>query len=306
MTGLRFLAGDKQSENGRARRRAFPIHMYTGRNGAGKSLAAVYDTLPDLDAGLPVLSTVRLLDFRNPRPCEDDSCSDLMHGRPGHMAAHPCYRPFTSWVQLLEWSRGPVLMDEITGVADSNESAAMPAAAANKLAQLRRDDCSVRITGLNFIRANKRIREAVNAVTRCQSFMPVTVTNDDGTERLWRARRLAVWRTYDAQSLPIDDHTDSAYDHADLMVKARHWVPGSLALSAYDTYAPVLMVGSVTDSGRCAYCAGTRRPQECSCQDYQAEKAVRKGVGAQARSGEHRPSRPVITLDAPGRRSLSR
>lgn len=294
MIGVRLLAGVKQSEVARRRRRAYPIHFYVGRNGSGKTLAAVYDTMPDLDAGLPVLSTVRLLDFRNPRPCDDVSCMDVEHVR-GHMAAHPLYVPFTDWPQLLAWppggrdGSGTVIMDEITGVADSNEGQALPAAAGTHLAQLRRADCAVRITGLNFIRANKRIREAVSAVTRCQSSLPVEVYHEDGTAKLWRSRRLAKWVTYDAQSLPLDDITDAAYLKADRLVSGRHWIPTSLTLKAYDTYAPVLSVGTVTDHGRCAFCGGNRRAPECSCSDYQGAKAERKAAaGAQTRSGEHR------------------
>lgn len=283
---LSFLAPTGQTQAARARRRAYPIHMYVGRNGSAKTLCAVYDTLPDLDAGLNVLSTVRLLDYENPRPCDDASCADVMHGRADHMAAHPGYVPFKTWPQLLEWHRGPVLMDEITGVADSNEGASLPAAAANKLAQLRRDDCAVRITGLNFVRANKRIRESVNAVTRCRSFLPVDAFHEDGTVKLWRTRRYATWVTYDAQSLPVDDHTEAAYLKADTLVKGRHWIPTSPAIKAYDTFAPVLMVGTVTDAGRCAYCGGTRRAPECSCSDYQANKPSRSRGAPLPRSGE--------------------
>jgi hypothetical protein len=293
-----WMAGTKQSQAARARRRAYPIHMYVGRNGSAKTLCAVYDTLPDLAAGLSVLSTVRLLDFDNPRACDDEACDDLMHGRADHMAAHPLYVPFRVWPQLLAWSRGPVIMDEITGVADSNEGAALPVVAANKLAQLRRDDCSVRITGLNFIRANKRIRESVNAVTRCQSFLPVDAFHEDGTVKLWRTRRLAKWVTYDAQSLPVDDHTEAAYDKADVLVRGRHWIPTSPAILAYDTFAPVLSVGTVSDAGRCASCGGTRRAPECSCSDYQAAKP-RRGSGAPtARSAEGARSRQGGTLRA--------
>jgi hypothetical protein len=283
VSGLSWLASDKGAERARARRRAWPIHMYVGRNGSGKTLAAVYDTLPDLDASRPVLSTVRLLDFRNPRPCDDLACDDLMHGLPGHQAAHPSYIPFRTWPQLLDFKGGAVLMDEVTGVADSHEGAAMPSAVANKLAQLRRDECMLRITALGWIRANKRIREATNAVTRCQSFLPVTLRDPiSGDDRIWRPRRLAVWRTYDAQSLPVDDHTDSAYESADLLVKGRYWIPDSVASRAYDTFAPVNIVGSVSDAGRCAHCGGTRRALECNCPDYVDRKASRRGAGAQA------------------------
>lgn len=276
------FATDAQSETGRRMRRAYPIHFYSGRNGAAKSLAAVYDTMPDLDAGLPVLSTVRLLDYNNPRPCDDPFCGDLFHGTPNHMAAHPGYVPFTSWRQLLEWNRGTVLMDEITGVADSNSSAAIPDAAANHLAQLRRSDCSVRITGLNFIRANKRIREACTAVTRCSSILPVTAFHDDGTERMWKARRFAKWRTYDAQSLPINDTTEASYEKADVLGFSTHWIPTSPAIRAYDTMAPVLVVGRVTESGRCAHCEGVRRAAPCECPDYLASLERVKKVRASA------------------------
>lgn len=281
---FRPLAGTAQSEAGRALRRAYAIHFYSGRNGAAKSLCMVYDTLPDLDAGLPVLSTVRLLDFRNPRPCDDPLCEDLMHGAANHMAAHPLYVPFTSWGQLLDWQRGPVLMDEITGVADSNSTTAIPDAAANKLAQLRRDDCSVRITGLSFIRANKRIREACLAITRCESLLPVTVYHEDGSQRMWKARRFAKWKTYDAQSLPINDLTEAAFEKADVFGASRHWIPDSPALLAYDTNAPVLRVGRVTESGRCVHCEGSRRAPECTCSDYVDAKKRGRAAGAQGRS----------------------
>ena len=98
-----MLASSKQAERARDRRRSYPIHMYVGRNGAGKSLAAVYDTLPDLEAGRPCLSTVRLLDYKNPRPCDDPTCEDATHDSENvHAAAHPLYVPFTQWGQLLE------------------------------------------------------------------------------------------------------------------------------------------------------------------------------------------------------------
>ena len=278
------FCGDAQTKLGRNVRRSFPVHFYAGKNGGSKSFCAIYDTLPDLDAGIPVLSTVRLLDYKNPRPCEDPDCDDFLGHEMGHLAAHPFYVPFTSWPQLLDWNDGPVIMDEITGVADSNESAAMPSAAANKLAQLRRADCAVRITGLNFVRANKRIREAVKAVTRCSSILPVTSTKDDGSERMWKQYRFARWITYDSQSLPLDDISEAAYEKGDVVARARHWIPESPALGAYDTYAPVLMVGRVNESGRCVTCEGNRRPQECSCPDYVAAKTRSRSAGAQARS----------------------
>lgn len=281
-----WLAGTRQLESGRARRRMFPIHFYSGRNGAGKSLTCVYDTLPSLEDGRPVLSTVRLLDYTNPRPCDDPHCDYVLHGMDGHDAAHPLYVPFTGWRQLLDAEHCDVVMDEITGVADSNEHFSMPSAVRNILPQLRRRDISLRITGLNWIRADKRIREAVNAVTVCKSSFPVRRRDVDGSDRLWRPRRLVKAVTYDAQSLPVDDHTARAYDKADVLVKSRLWIPENPAIRAYDTLAPVLSVGTVTDAGRCAYCSGTRRAPECECPDY-VDDRERRTAARKARSAEH-------------------
>lgn len=278
----KILAPTGQTERARGIRRAYPIHFYTGRNGSGKSLCAVYDTLPDLAAGKKVLSTVRFLDFEDPRPCDDPLCEDVMHGHPSHMAAHPNWIPFTRWPQLLEFEGGPVVMDEITGVADSNEGAALPSAVANMLAQLRRREVTLRITGLSFIRANKRIREATNAVTVCSSMFGVTAYAEDGSEKVWKQRRLSKWITYDAQSLPADkDVSKNAYENADRFTSATHWIPVSPALKAYDTLAPVSTVGEVSDAGRCAHCGGNRRAEECSCHDYQHRKASRRTARAQ-------------------------
>lgn len=291
-----LLANKRQAELGRSRRRAYPIHFYSGRNGSGKSHAAVFDLLPDLDAGMPVLSTVRLLDFRNPRPCDDGACICDKADAGRHKAVHPCFIPFTTWVQLLEFRTGRIFMDEITGVADSNEGASLPGAVANHLAQLRRGDLAVSMTGLNFIRANKRIREACNAVSVCQGFLPVTVQGEDGKDKLWRQRRLSRVRTYDAQSLPMDDISSAAYEKADQVGRGRFWIPTSLALLAYDSMDAVLTVGSVTDAGRCAHCAGTRRAQECSCSDYLTEKLARKESALQTRSGEARTGPCVCSV----------
>lgn len=278
-------------ERQRRLRRGYAVAFYSGRNGTGKSLCAVFDTMPDLDMGRTVLSTVRLLDYSNPRPCEgwwgrseQDAHDCPVCATPGageHQQAHPAYVPFTDWPQLLklDGSANPAgvegaicVMDEVTGVADSSDSNGLPNMVANELAQLRRAKVIMRVTGLNFIRAHKRIREATLAVTRCESFLPVDV---EGQEVLWRPRRLAVWRTYDAKTLPIDDIKESHWDEADLIVKSRHWIPDSPAIAAYDTLAPVDRVGTVSDAGRCAYCGGSRKVHECCCDDYQQEKVAR-------------------------------
>lgn len=246
----------------RAIRRGYPIHAYVGPNGSGKSLAAVWDTLPTLDRGRTVLSTVRLLDWRNPRPCDDDTCTSPDHGK--HMAAHPAWVPLDDWPLLLEAEHCDVLMDEVTGVASSRESSGMPSAVANLLVQLRRRDVVLRWTAPSWARADKIIRECSQAVTACLGYMPVPDVDGD-TDRQWRRRRLFRWRTYDASE--FEEFTVGKKDQLRPWTKQWYWGPGSAAFDAYDTLDQVLTIGHVLDTGRCARCGGTRRAPACSCHD---------------------------------------
>lgn len=226
----------------RAGRRALPIHAYVGPNGGGKSLAMVYDTLPTLDAGRLVLSTVRLLDAAG-----DD---------------HPCYRPLDDYRELLTAEHCDVLMDEVVGVASSRESAGMPTQVANLLVQLRRRDVVLRWTAPSWARADKIIREVSQAVTLCQGFLPKAVA-DSGSERLWRPRRAFYWRTYDASQ--FDEFTTHKKNTIRPLVRQVFWRPGSRAESAYDTLDAVLALGVATEAGLCMTCGGKRLHPKCSC-----------------------------------------
>lgn len=282
-----------QNVKKRAMRRGFPIHAYTGPNGSGKSCAMVWDTLPSLSRGRPVLSTVRLLDWEDPRPCDDPSCTHPEHAGAmldvvgsgdddaaagthrlrvavpdapviTHMAAHPLYVPFTDWSQLLEAEHCDVLMDEVTGVASSRESHSMPAPVANKLVQLRRADVVVRWSAPSWTRADKIIRECSQAVTYCQGYLPVEAPAVEGEEdRVWRNRRLFRWLTYDATD--FEEFTLGKRQQLAPWVKDWHWGPKSPAFAAYDTYDAVLSIGTVTDSGRCYRCGGRRAVPKCEC-----------------------------------------
>lgn len=219
----------------------------------------VYDTIPSLLAGRRVLSTVRILDFVDPRPCDDEFCEVV--GHPHHPAAHPLYVPFTDYRQLLAWTGGDVLMDEVVGVASSRESGSMPVQVANYLCQLRRRDVLLRWTAPNWARADKIIREVSQAVTDCRGYAPKT--RRDGGERLWRDRRLFVWRTYDAFAF------DEFSSHKKETIRPRQWQvfrrPGSLAERAYDTLDQVAALGAANDAGLCIVCGGRRRAPTCSC-----------------------------------------
>jgi hypothetical protein len=245
-----------------------PILCAAGPNGSGKSLAMVRLTLPDLDAGRPVLSTVRLLDFRNPRPCADPSCSSPSHGQPGHMAAHPSYVPLTDFRQLLDVEHATVLLDEVTGAADARESHGLPVQVRNLLVQLRRRDVVLRWTAPSFMFADVTIRRVTQAVLFARGFMPVPA---DGS--VWRDRRLFRFDTYDSRDIPRDESSTSPQARLSdagirPLVREWFWRPGSLVERAYDTRDQVLTLGVHDSGGMCVTCGGRRTVPRCSCADH--------------------------------------
>lgn len=271
-----------QNVKKRAARRGWPIMGYVGPNGGGKSAAMVWDTLPTLASGRPVLSTVRLLDFEDPRDCE--GCDEVGHERPiyappvpgagpeaarevigtrVHKAAHRLWVPLRDWQQLLDATGVDVLLDEVTGVASSRESHSMPAPVANTLVQLRRADVVVRWSAPSWARADKIIRECSQAVTYCRGYLPAR-GEDSTTDRAWRQRRMFKWQTFDAAD--FEDFTSGKRESLSPWSTDWHFGPKSPVFSAYDTFDSVSTVGTVSESGACYRCGGTRPRPKCSCE----------------------------------------
>ncbi|MGO2655221.1 MAG: hypothetical protein ACTH93_05240 [Pseudoclavibacter sp.] len=215
----------------------------------------MHDTLPSLDAGRHVLSTVRLID--------SDTGQD-----------HSCYEQLHDWHQLLHAEHCDVLMDEIVGIAGARESQGMPVQIANLLVQLRRRDVVLRWTAPAWARADKIIRETTQAVTVCRGSMAKMPEIDpdvpEGEQRLWKQRRLFKWRTFDAAN--YESFTQGTLDRVGSINVSWFWGPHSRAFASYDTLDAVAQIGHVMDSGRCAICGGRRRVQECTCDDYVAER----------------------------------
>lgn len=282
---------DKARHKKRLKRRGFPIHGYVGPNGHGKSLAMVYDTLPSLDAGRPVLSTVRLLDFRNPRDCEggarcddpeghalitrrvwfDEEAGQLRRAEVDsgrvHQAAHPFYVPFRDYRQLMSWRDGDVLMDEVTGVASSRESKNMPAPVANMLVQLRRRNIALRWTAPAWGRADVIMREVTQAVTLCLGYFPTRAKVEPGSPpQLWGQRRGFRFSTFDAALM--DEFEAQRASDAEPEFSQLMWRPAGLATGAYDTGDDVSSLGWAMESGVCIGCGGRRSIQKCGCSDH--------------------------------------
>lgn len=271
---------------GRRERRSYAIRGYVGANGHGKTLAAVLDLLPSLEAGRPVLSTARLLDYRNPRPCTDEGC--LWPGHPEHGQAHPGWVPFVDWSQLLTFTDGEVFMDEIAGVASSRETGALPFQVARELQKLRKRNVALSYTAPAWSRADKIVRECTQLLTLCQGRM--AVTRDGDHESLWRERRLFVFRSYDAQE--FEAFTGAKAQQTDVdgkrkiraLTVSRFWRPGSPVERAYDTYDAVLSLGWANDSGLCMTCGGKRMVPRCNCaESHREESHTGRGRSASAR-----------------------
>lgn len=237
----------RDRDAGRETRRGMPIHGYFGRNGMGKSLCMVHDTLPDLYRGDPVLSTVALLDAETGDP-------------------YPNFERLTSWDQVMNFKRGTILFDEIVGVAGAREGLTLPVQVQNLLVQLRRSDIALRWTAPGWARADKIIRETSQGATLCRGYLAKRVRDEDGRELTWRQRRLFRFKTYNAED--FEEWTAAKEDGRSKLRKvtaAWYWAPGGRAQWSYDTYDDVSRIALPITSGRCASCGGTRRPKPCSC-----------------------------------------
>jgi len=237
------------------RRREAAIHAYIGPNGAGKSASMIRDTLPSLDAGRTVLSTVPLL--------------DSVTGEP-----HPFYVPLTDWSQMLDAEHVDVLFDEITGIASSRASMGMPVQVQAMLDKLRKSDIVLRWSAPAWSRADVTIRGVTQAVTDCRGYLTnrADMRGTATQARLWPPKRLFRLRTF-----PTTDFAEFTDGKRDKMKRAQTvewwWGPGSRVFDSYDTYAAVNRVGEVLDSGRCAHCGGKRAVPNCTCDNQPGRRS---------------------------------
>lgn len=324
---------DRDTNRARMARRAYPIHAYVGPNGTGKTACMVHDTVTSLEWGRPVLSTVRLLDYRDPRPCPGGRWCDneeghevervqyeLVRADPDdldaplvrtavhtgiwdvHRAPHPLYVRFVSYQQLLEAKSMDVLMDEVTGIASSRDSASgMPTQVANMLVQLRRRNVVLRWSAPAWGRADKIIREVSQAVTLTSARMPRKAPPRPGEPpRLWRERRLFIARTFAGDQFDEFD----AHRSVDVkpMVRSWLWGPSSQMFSAYDTYDAVTALGWAQESGLCGHCGGHRARRKCGCPDEHVSPAAASGSTGRAKprgAGDEATGTGLVLLPAP-------
>jgi hypothetical protein len=251
------------------KRRSSPIHGYVGLNGNFKTWAMVRDCLPSIALGRRILSTVAILDPQTGNP-------------------HPLYVPFQSWSQLATFEHGDILLDEITGIMDSREQG-MPKAVRRLMPQMRRRDCRIAWTGIDFDNSDRRLRQLSQAVTKCKGHMGdwaavrrAQKLNPE-TSSLWAPNRLAYLTTYDASSLMASDDTkqlnfelgrnaNQKAQRARVLVRELAWAPTSLAFKCYNTLDAVLAVDN-----SCIH--GLEVPKPGLCKDPQCLADHAAGLG---------------------------
>ena len=271
---------------------SIPICAYVGYNGMGKSAAAARVALAHADAGRPVLGTARLLDYQNPRPCPDNGvCEWPSHGEPGHMAAHPQWRPFTDYRQLFTFRDGHVWADEATGIADARSAAGLPGEVADYLPRMRAKQVTFHWTTIHWSFADVRLRRVTWGALWAAGFAP----KFHGDE-IWGRNRLFLYRLYDARNLGDDfDPADKGrkYEAIKSRMRAVVWGPRWPVFGAYDSLDQVASMGGTDESGMCLICGGHRGKKRCS---GHADDA------AAPAAGRRRPRRPVGGEESPGGR----
>jgi len=274
-----YVMGLFDNQRARLIRRGRPIRASIGANGSGKTALAVYDLLPSLEAGRPVLSTVRLLDYENPRLCDDNlscDCDKSDEGR--HRAAHPGYVPWVTWAQLSDFEHGEVLADEITGVASGREWSSLPGPILNMLCQLRRRDITFTWTAPSWAMADSTLKRVSQVATVCTGFMPVRGIDSSGGGRAWSNNRLFRWTTFDAMLLT--DLEAGKREKLKRLAFALQWGPGHPMFDAYDTWDVVETVGKTSEGGACMSCNKPQKREYCECHSAPARSPrARRSAG---------------------------
>lgn len=249
-------------------RRKVPIRAFVGANGSGKTLMAVNDLTVSLDAGRPVLSAVRLLDWRADYgdPCVNPLCDVDGHGSEDHVPSHPGWVPLRRLTQLLDMQDADILLDEVGSIVSSRESTSLPHQVATLLQQLRKRQLTLTWTAPSWARADKVLREVTQLATLCNGY---GARKSEG--HIWRERRYVRATSYAAADLD-----DFEVAKVNSVVKAsrpktvcRQWarvltMPGRLA---YDTLEEVKPIGATGKGGTCIECGGRRVTPKCECGD---------------------------------------
>ena len=254
------------------RRRAMEIRAYVGPNGSFKSATAVMDLIPTLrgviwkcdepdhmHTKLGVFSGYRLV-LSTVKICVPGTNGEV---------DHPLYRRLDDWRMFMGAEHCDLLLDEVTGIANSRDSMSLPRQVQVKLDQLRKADCTMSFTAPSFQRADATLRTTARGITDCRGYFSV---HDKGeTVSAWQRRRLARVRTFSAFDMEEFSAGAGRQDKKKqyrLRAEIRQywWGPGSEVFESYSSKGAVARLGQTSDTGMCLDCGGRRTAARCSCE----------------------------------------
>lgn len=254
------------------------IAAVVGRNGEGKTLAAVYlYVLKCWERGRPVVSNIRLyperIGFKPDLYLPVESVYDLnRYGR--HLTSDGDVRYYDEAVGEL-WSLTNndgcmLLLDEITSVLPSRDFANVPPQLQKLTQQLRKPDIAPMVwTAPAFGRGDVLLREVVTEVVEARAVLRFLSKRAEGFG--WPRHRFFRYGIYDGQDYEAAFSgqaifATSGYENDDALRprKVRWlWRPSKLAqaFAAYDTLEGV----DLLDHIECASCGGKFSRRVCKC-----------------------------------------
>lgn len=276
----------KRRAKGVARRRDMAIRAYVGPNGSFKSATAVKDLLPTL-RGItwhceepshlhndPIYDNFGEAIGCGPNAVHDGYrivLSTVLITDAGTGEPHPLYVRLKEWWQFMAAEHADILMDEVTGIANSRDSMSLPRPVQVKLDQLRKLDDTLSFTAPSFQRADSTLRTTAQGIVDCRGYM--SEKRGDVAVSAWRRKRLARTRTFAASDM--EEFTvgagrqDRQKQHR---LKAEivqwWWGPGSEVFLSYSSKGAVARLGQVSDSGVCIDCGGSRTRPRCTCDTH--------------------------------------
>ena len=275
----------KRASRKQGRMRDMPIVALVGKNGHGKSGMAVMVALGALRGQRwhceepSHLHNDPIYDLEgNPLKCGPNAVHDglrlvystveltIPDGGP-----HPLYRRLTEWGQVRDAEHAIILMDEVTGIANSRDSMSLPRVVQTKLDQLRKADVQLLLTAPSFQRMDTTLRTVATAVVLCKGYLPEPRAKDSVAVTAWRRLRLFRCRVFDAADFE-EFHLQQARVDAKKgnRIRAKFvfwwWGPGSEVFPSYSSKGAVARLGQASDSGVCLDCGGKRSMPSCTCE----------------------------------------
>jgi hypothetical protein len=304
---LKFGGGAHAEQLLRERLAEFSILICVGPNGGGKTLCAVVlartvrdgerwecdqpdhaHTKRGVTSGYRrILSTVPILDTTGTgyRP---------VPGSPGAFF-HPLYDEFNDYRQLVDVEHSLIVMDEVSTVASSRDSARMDPRVEVKLQQLRKSDCSLIATAPSLARMDKLLREVCRCIIECRGFAPEPYRGSGS--RIWRPKQVFHFAAYD--STEFEEWTAGRKEKSRPLRAV--WFKGARceAFRAYDTLGSVSVLASMTPQDTCTVCDGKVTRHYCQCNKPSRDRRSSSRSSTVLTSASDATLTPLTTPGAP-------